>query len=225
MFEPDPVTHKQALKRGVGQRVISLSLYNTSKEAEKFKKKYFKGVVRNLRSLKFFYPGFVVRLYASRSLPYLEYLCRLSCYEFKDIFDLCIIDNLKIGPIDDLNRMFPMIWRFLPTLDPQVDIVLSRDLDSKFSEREVAAVNEWLNNSTKSFHVMRDHEHHIALILGGLWGSHLGRNMARSNWIQSWKGICKDKQAFASWTSWGEDQTMLARQFSYTVFSLYPQII
>ena len=34
--------------------------------------------------------------------------------------------------------VFPMNWRFFPTLDPQVDAYLSRDLDSEFNEREIA---------------------------------------------------------------------------------------
>ena len=34
--------------------------------------------------------------------------------------------------------IFPMNWRFFPTLDPQVDAYLSRDLDSDFNERELA---------------------------------------------------------------------------------------
>ena len=34
--------------------------------------------------------------------------------------------------------IFPMNWRFFPTIDPQVDAYLSRDLDSEFNEREIA---------------------------------------------------------------------------------------
>ena len=34
--------------------------------------------------------------------------------------------------------IFPMNWRFFPTLDPQVDMYLSRDLDSEFNERELS---------------------------------------------------------------------------------------
>ena len=38
-----------------------------------------------------------------------------------------------------------MIWRFFPTLDVQVDMFMSRDLDSRIHEREVEAVEESLN--------------------------------------------------------------------------------
>ena len=34
--------------------------------------------------------------------------------------------------------IFPMNWRFFPTIDPQVDFFISRDLDSEFNEREIS---------------------------------------------------------------------------------------
>ena len=49
---------------------------------------------------------------------------------------------------------------------------MSRDLDSRFSEREKAATEEWLR-SNKEFHFMRDHPYHGYVILGGCWGCKL----------------------------------------------------
>ena len=47
--------------------------------------------------------------------------------------------------------MFPMNWRFLPTLDPQVNIYLSRDLDSEFNDREIAGkLMNYFSKSLKS---------------------------------------------------------------------------
>ena len=57
-------------------------------------------------------------------------------------------------PDVDVSEVFPMMWRFIPTLDPQVDIMLSRDLDSRYSWRETAAVEEWLE-SGEVIHSMR----------------------------------------------------------------------
>ncbi len=48
---------------------------------------------------------------------------------------------------------------------PQVDVWVSRDLDSRFSDREAAAVAEWLA-SDEPFHAMRDHPGHEAALLG-----------------------------------------------------------
>ena len=62
--------------------------------------------------------------------------------------------------------------RYLPLLDPQVDVMVSRDLDSRLTTREQAAVQEWLDTGL-AFHVMRDNPHHGTEILGGMWGARL----------------------------------------------------
>jgi hypothetical protein len=66
-----------------------------------------------------------------------------------------------------------------------VDIFLSRDLDSRFSEREVAAVDEWLK-SEETFHVMRDHELHTNEMLAGMWGVKLEQKDVRFKWKEAW---------------------------------------
>ena len=53
--------------------------------------------------------------------------------------------------------------------DPLVDEWHSRDLDSRISEREVAAVVEWLA-ADKYFHIMRDHPEHRDKIKGCCFG-------------------------------------------------------
>ncbi|EDT42877.1 hypothetical protein [Burkholderia ambifaria] len=53
--------------------------------------------------------------------------------------------------------------------DPSVDRFLVRDADSLLSEREVAAVDEWLA-SGRRFHHMRDYFTHTELLLPAMWG-------------------------------------------------------
>jgi hypothetical protein len=77
------------------------------------------------------------------------------------------------------RRLFDgLFWRFLPASDPTVDVMISRDCDSRICEREAAAVTEWLA-SNKDFHLMRDHPCHRVPVLGGMWGcrNHLLRGM------------------------------------------------
>ena len=62
--------------------------------------------------------------------------------------------------------------RFLPLLDHSVDVMVSRDLDSRLTTREQAAVEEWLNTGL-AFHVMRDNPQHGTEILGGMWGARM----------------------------------------------------
>jgi hypothetical protein len=47
-----------------------------------------------------------------------------------------------------------------------VDVLMSRDSDSRIIPREEAAVREWLA-SDRIFHIMRDHPYHCIPILGG----------------------------------------------------------
>ena len=54
--------------------------------------------------------------------------------------------------IGNLSHVFPMNWRFLTTLDPQVDIAFSRDLDSSVRQREMDAVKQFLESS-KVIHI------------------------------------------------------------------------
>ena len=69
-----------------------------------------------------------------------------------------------------------MTWRFLPLIDPTVDRLLPRDSDSHISSREVTAVRQWMNDSKKTFHLMRDHMWHCVEILGGFWGVKINQN-------------------------------------------------
>ena len=49
-----------------------------------------------------------------------------------------------------------LFWRFHPAGETDVDVMISRDTDSRLSAREVAAVQEWLS-SAADVHIMRDH--------------------------------------------------------------------
>ena len=105
-----------------------------------------------------------------------------------------------------------MLWRFLPTLDPQVDVFISRDLDSIVKSREMEAEDEWLQ-SGKSLHVMRDHPEHDVPMLGGLWGTQMtgSRKVWGEVWTNIWTDIIADPLSQADRGKKGPDQTLLAR--------------
>ncbi|RXG54129.1 hypothetical protein Avbf_11655 [Armadillidium vulgare] len=76
------------------------------------------------------------------------------------------------------------MWRFAPLGDDQVDVLLSRDLDSEILKREYDAVSEWLNSTNKSLHIMRDHPFHCVPMLGGMWGIRTKKPLDRRRlWI------------------------------------------
>ena len=110
---------------------------------------------------------------------------------------------------------------FTPTTDfaHQVDLYVSRDLDSRFSDREKAAVQEWLE-SKADFHFMRDHPHHGTKILGSGWGSKLTRPGTRLNWRTAWNSGFTDKELWAKRNSYGPDQTFLSRYYYLTKLAI-----
>merc|ERR1712018_1118233 len=92
--------------------------------------------------------------------------------------DLCI--GLEHEGLE-LSSRNGMLWRFLPLLDQLVDVVLVRDLDSRLSAREAAAVTDWLNDTQFAVHVMRDHPSHSWPMLGGMWGARFDSLKKKSN--------------------------------------------
>ena len=103
-------------------------------------------------------------------------LCRMYC-ENENV-DLCSVpdmianmdkikDNQSLATLSlELKKLNPKLWRYLPMMDPQIDRLMARDMDSEVNSREVSAVHEWLDLN-KTFHVMRDHPGHKVPIMAG----------------------------------------------------------
>ena len=197
---------EEAHQRGSHQKIIAFTYYGDPKSQLHKKRSYFQGIKENAALIsKLYGSDWIMRLYhdMSEDIEIMSKLCDISCE--LDNLDLCDVKNLPSG---DFSDMLAALWRTLPTLDPQVDILLNRDLDSRVSEREVAAVQEWLN-SDKEFHVMRDHPQHIDPILAGLWGTKLTSQMVRKNWWTSLSKFFTDATFDVSNDSYGLDQVFL----------------
>ena len=132
----------------MGKKVISFSLFGKNP-------KYTLGAVANARHANRAYPGWVCRFYVTDDVP--EFVVS----KLKDYG----VEVINIGP--RLSHE-PTLWRFFATVDPEVDITLLRDADSRFTKCELLMVNEWLA-SDKKFHVMHPGPYPLP-ILAGLWG-------------------------------------------------------
>lgn len=146
---------------------------------------YWVGALRNIEQVSNYFPSWICRFYIDKS-------CK------KELIETIKGDNVEVILVDSKDEFHGMFWRFWSAEDPEVDIFLSRDCDSRFSEREVLAIREWLD-SDKDFHIMRDHPYHTVAILGGMWGCRNGilRNVGLSKSIENWsqfhrKGIDQD---------------------------------
>jgi len=135
--------------RGGGTTVVSYSLYGSNP-------RYTDGAVANAQLMPEVYPGWQMRVYYDSTVPE-HILTKLGAYSYA---------NLVRGD----PTLSPMLWRFLVASDYTVNRYVVRDIDSRLSGREKAAVNEWINSSN-AFHVMRDHPSHSNYAMsGGMWG-------------------------------------------------------
>lgn len=145
------------------KRVISFSLWGDSPI-------YLTGAVENAKDALTMYPEFECWFYIHE-----------STVPKKTVQELRTIPNVKIiMKQGDLSSLKSMTWRFEAIDDPEVELMLSRDTDTRFLLREKMAVDAWLT-SDSLFHIMRDHPHHAFYILGGMFGTRKIPN------IPSWK--------------------------------------
>lgn len=91
-----------------------------------------------------------------------------------------------------------MFYRFLPADEEGVEYMMSRDTDSRLSERERLAVDAWIASGA-DLHVMRDHPYHGVPMLGGMWGVKGGKLA----------GISSHMEEFQPTSDKGQDQAFL----------------
>jgi len=133
------------------KQIISFSLFG-----REHNRPFFAGALANVIEARRFYPGWFCRFYVG---PYVTETQRR----------LLVEEGAEVVGCNDDEGWRGLFWRFLAAGDPEVSVFLSRDTDSRFTDREVAAVREWLD-SGRSAHVMRDHPYHNVPMLGGMWG-------------------------------------------------------
>ena len=123
--------------------------------------KYCETAVLNVREQPGIYPHWVCRFYVDGSVPG-SVIARLR------------EGGAQIVPVEGGPAQWPgPMWRFLALDDRQAHRVIFRDADSVISQREAAAVEQWIT-SGKRFHTMRDWGSHTDLMLAGQWGAVAG---------------------------------------------------
>lgn len=177
-----------------GLKVVSFALYGRHP-------RYINGAVENAKLMPAFYPGWELRFYVGIS-AHPTTVARLKA----------LGANVIMVGVED-HRLPPWegkFWRMRPFYDPEVAVAVVRDVDSRPSEREAAAVAEWLD-SGKGVHIMRDHRLHTSPIMGGMWGARAGFmpnfEQALTVWI---RGMESGKHRTANWCKGGRsDQGFL----------------
>lgn len=131
------------------RNLIAFSLYGN-------KDIYLSGALANAKSVKDFYPGWELIFYCGESVP------AATKQGLKNL-------GAQIVEITGPEDYSSASWRFQAALIPDAGRVLFRDCDSRFTEREAAAVQAWIN-SELPLHIMRDHPNHLWEIQAGMFG-------------------------------------------------------
>jgi hypothetical protein len=131
------------------KKIISYSLWGNNP-------KYTIGAVKNANLAGKFYPGWVCRFYCASDVP-VEIIKELK-------------KTSEVIECDEQPNWKFTTKRFLPMSEEGVERTIFRDTDSRFTDREVAAVNEWVKEDT-ALHIMKDHPYHGGFpILAGMFG-------------------------------------------------------
>jgi hypothetical protein len=172
---------------------------------------YWIGALKNIELANKYFPGWISRFYVDKNSK-------------KELIDTIKGENVEVILVDpnsvkntenwQTHSFQGMFWRFWASEDSDVDVFLSRDCDSRLSERESNAVNEWLL-SNKLFHIMRDHPYHTTPILGGMWGCRGGimSKIKLSEKILQWTNQNNGNYNF------GVDQDFLAKVIYPIIFN------
>jgi protein O-GlcNAc transferase len=150
------------------KRILTFSLWGDNPT-------YNIGAIRNAQLAQTYYPDFECWFYIhTPTVPN------------STINELEKLPNVKIIQKEgDVTSCKPMTWRFEGIDDPDVEIMMPRDTDTRILLREKMAVDEWLQ-SGKLFHIMRDHPHHYNLTMNinaGMFGTKKIPNI-------NWTAIC-----------------------------------
>jgi len=132
-------------------KVFSFCLYG-------IKDKYNKGMLKNIELINKEFPDFEIWIYIGECVPILKQLQQNKSVK-------CIFTG-KTGHEN-------MSYRFFAIDNPDVEIAIVRDADSRVYSRDVGFIKQFIN-STKLFHIIHDHPHHTFKIMGGMWAMKKG---------------------------------------------------
>jgi GR25 family glycosyltransferase involved in LPS biosynthesis len=122
-------------------KVFSFCIYGSERN-------YYNGLLENVQIIREYFPDFEIYVYKG--------ICDAS-WTFEDVK---IIETQKDGAIN-------MLYRYLPLEFAEIGFV--RDADSRIYERDRWCISQFLQSS-KNYHIVRDHYYHKEPIMGGIFG-------------------------------------------------------
>ena len=122
-------------------RIISYSLFGSEH-------RFIEGAVANIKIASRIFPGWIVRIYHDDTVP-------------NKTLETIKSDNVQLINIKTKASIVPKeMWNLFVASDPCLERYLIRNIDSRLTAREKAAVDQWID-SGKHFYIMRDHPFHV----------------------------------------------------------------
>jgi protein O-GlcNAc transferase len=120
-------------------------------------KYYPLATIQNIDLIATHFPNWKVYLYTAPDVDR-EFLEQLESYS-----------NVVLRPTGEFGEV-NMFHRFFAIDEPDVEIMMVRDLDSRVHWKDRWAIREFIDNPKFEFHIIRDHNDHTSKIMGGIWG-------------------------------------------------------
>jgi hypothetical protein len=133
--------------------------------------KYCKGLLKNITIIEDKFPGWEIWVYCG------EGISEDILMELKDHKHVRLIPTHQEGMINKFYRFFAID-------DPEVQLCIVRDADSRIYDRDLGCIYDFLQ-SDKFVHIIRDHPNHHHLMMAGMWGIKKSALFFLQNPIQS----------------------------------------
>jgi len=136
---------------------------------------YNRGIVNNVQDAVAHYPGWVCKIYCATDSPAYPELLKMDCE---------VVPFDPPGLVKGMYSWTNLMQRYYSAATEDLDACIFRDADSRLSDREAKAVDQWLA-SGKALHVIHDYPAHYNWpICGGMWG-------IRGGWLNNIKKMAE----------------------------------
>ena len=130
--------------------VFSFCLYGP------YNARYYPGMIENIQLIQRHFPEWFVFVYVGSDVP-------------PEMVSMLQSAPRVVLRFTGKTGIENMIERFYAIDEPDVDLMVVRDADSRVHSRDRWAIHDFLASPQFVLHTIRDHKEHSALIMGGLW--------------------------------------------------------
>jgi hypothetical protein len=139
-------------------KVFSFCLYGPERPL------YYLGMIENVELIQQHFPEWKVYVYHAPDVTE-QMITKLRSYS-----NVVLRPTGVTGPVNMIHRSFAID-------EPDVEVMLVRDADSRVHWRDRWAIHDFLNSPEYLAHTIRDNKVHTVALMGGLWGMRKGMNI------------------------------------------------